>query len=88
VVLPGLVDTPFFEGRGGIPVRRAPRPVSPETVARAIAGAIDDDRPEVWVPGWLRTAAVVRGSSPGLFRRLSVRYGEPVRITRDHRPSP
>lgn len=88
VVLPGLVDTPFFEGRGGTPVRRLPRPVSAEAVARAIAVAIDDDRPEVWVPGWLRVAPMVRGSAPGVFRRLSARFGEPVRITSEHGATP
>jgi short-subunit dehydrogenase len=86
VVLPGLVDTRFFENRGGAPVRRVPHPVTAETVAVAIAEAIEHDRPEVWVPGWLRTASIVRGSAPGLFRRLSARFGEPVRIRREHRP--
>jgi NAD(P)-dependent dehydrogenase (short-subunit alcohol dehydrogenase family) len=87
VVLPGLVDTPFHAGRAG-PARRVPSPVPPERVGRAIAEAVADGRSEVWVPGWLRLAAVVRALTPGLFRRLSARLGEPVRSTWVRRDPP
>jgi short-subunit dehydrogenase len=80
VLLPGVVETRFFEGRGGAPVRRVPRAVSAQRVGDAIVDAIAHDRPEVWVPGWLRVAPAVRAVTPRLFRRLSVRYGEQVRI--------
>lgn len=83
VVVPGLVDTAFADSTGTEVVRRIPRPVSPERVARAIVDAVADDRPEVWVPRWLRTAPMVRTLTPRLFRRLSARFGEPVRITHD-----
>jgi short-subunit dehydrogenase len=82
VVLPGVVDTPFFVERGGRPAGRVPRPVNPERVAGAIVGAIADDRAEVWIPRWLRAAAVVRSLTPGLFGRLARRFGERVRIRR------
>lgn len=88
MVLPGVVDTPFFDGRGGPPARRIPRPVSADRVADRIVSAVRDDRPEVWVPGWLRLAPAVKGVAPGLFRRLSQKYGEPVRIRPDGRPHP
>jgi short-subunit dehydrogenase len=86
VVVPGVVDTPFFDGRGGVPRRRVPRPVRAEAVARAVVDAVVEDRPEVWVPRWLRVAPTVRALAPGAFRRLSARFGEPVRIRRrEHR---
>jgi short-subunit dehydrogenase len=84
VLLPGVVDTQFFADRGGAPMRRLPRPVSAERVADAVVDAITHDRPEVWVPGWLRVAPAVRAVTPGLFRRMSARFGEKVRI-RDER---
>ena len=86
VLMPGVVDTRFFEVRGRRSVRRVPRAVSAEQVAEGIVHAITHDRPEVWVPRWLRVAPMVRGVSPGLFRALSARLGESVRI-RDQRRS-
>jgi len=80
VVLPGVVDTPFFDDRGCPPARRVPRPVTAERVAQAIARAVADDRPEVWVPRWLRVGSTIRAVAPGTFRRLSARFGEPIRI--------
>jgi len=46
----------------------------------AIARAVADDRPEVWVPRWLRVGSTIRAVAPGTFRRLSARFGEPIRI--------
>ena len=80
VVVPAVVDTGFFDDRGGAPVRRVPRQISADRVAEAIVGAIVHDRPEVYMPRWLRLAPTVRGVAPGLFRRLAARFGEPVRI--------
>lgn len=88
VVVPGVVDTAFFDDRGGLPARRAPRPVSADRVAEAIIGAIAHERPEVYVPRWLRVAPMVRGLAPGLFRSLAARFGEPVRIHRSGEPGP
>lgn len=84
-VVPGLVDTGFHRARV---VRRIPRPVPPERVAQAIARAIADDRDEAWVPRWLRLAPIARAVTPSLFRRLSLRYGEPARIRHERPPSP
>jgi short-subunit dehydrogenase len=88
VVVPGVVDTRFFDSRGGPPERRVPRRVSAERVAAAITEAVAHDRPEVYGPAWLRVAPGVRGVAPGLFRRLSSRYGEPVRSHGPEEPGP
>ncbi|GAA2783409.1 SDR family NAD(P)-dependent oxidoreductase [Streptomyces rameus] len=75
LVIPGVVDTPFFDRRG-IPYTRSwPRAVSPERVADAVHAAVLHGRDEVYVPGWLRLPARVRGAAPGLYRRLAARFG-------------
>ncbi|MFF9097951.1 SDR family NAD(P)-dependent oxidoreductase [Streptomyces sp. NPDC014802] len=74
-VVPGVVDTPFFERRGE-PYRRArPKPVPPERVAEAVWRAVRRDLDEVYVPGWLRLPVRVHGMAPGLYRRLAARFG-------------
>ncbi|MFF9801621.1 SDR family NAD(P)-dependent oxidoreductase [Streptomyces rochei] len=74
-VVPGVVDTLFFEHRG-TPYRRSrPRPVPPERVAEAVRTAVERGRDEVYVPGWLRLPCRVRGAAPGLYRRLAARFG-------------
>ncbi|MCS0605440.1 SDR family NAD(P)-dependent oxidoreductase [Streptomyces sp. LP11] len=74
-VIPGVVDTPFFTRRG-LPYDRSwPRPVPPERVADAVWDAVRHGRDEVYVPGWLRLPARVRGAAPGLYRRLAARFG-------------
>jgi short-subunit dehydrogenase len=81
-VLPGAVDTPFFTTRGRPYDRRFPRPVRPDRVAAATVEAIRHDRAVVTVPRWLALASVVRAAAPGAYRRLAVRFGEPVRSGR------
>lgn len=34
---------------------------------------------EEWVPRWLRIVPAMRALAPGAYRRLAVRFGEPVR---------
>ncbi|SCF07887.1 Short-chain dehydrogenase [Micromonospora viridifaciens] len=75
VVVPGVVDTPFFDRRGQAYRRRRPRPLPPERVADALAAAIARDRAEVYVPGWLRLPVAVRGLQPAVYRRLAARFG-------------
>ncbi|MFF9086281.1 SDR family NAD(P)-dependent oxidoreductase [Streptomyces sp. NPDC014991] len=74
-VIPGVVDTPFFDRRGTPYTRSWPRPVPAERVADAVWSAVTHDRDEVYVPGWLRLPARVRGAAPGLYRRLAARFG-------------
>jgi short-subunit dehydrogenase len=71
VVFPGVVDTPFFERRGTPYARRRPVPIPAGRVARAIVQAIERERAEVYVPGWLELPARLRGAAPGVFRRLA-----------------
>ncbi|MFE2585113.1 SDR family NAD(P)-dependent oxidoreductase [Streptomyces sp. NPDC059378] len=74
-VIPGVVDTPFFARRGVPYLRSRPRPVAPERVADAVWSAVRRGRDEVYVPGWLRLPARVRGGAPGLYRCLAARFG-------------
>lgn len=75
LVVPGVVDTPFFERRG-TPYRRGwPGPVPAERVADAVWRAVARGRDEVYVPGWLRVPARVRGAAPGVYRRLAAVFG-------------
>jgi short-subunit dehydrogenase len=74
-VVPGVVDTPFFDRRGVPYLRSRPKPVPPERVAEAVWSAVCRGRDEVFVPGWLRLPARVRGAAPGLYRRLAARFG-------------
>ena len=74
-VSPGVVDTPFFTRRGSAYSRRRPRPIPPERLARAIVRAIQRERDEVVVPGWLRLPIWLHGVWPGLYRALAGRFG-------------
>ena len=74
-VLPGVVDTPFFARRGRPYDRSWPRPLPPERVARAVLHAIEHDRAEVFVPGWLRLPARLHGLAPGLYHALARHLG-------------
>ena len=74
-VSPGVVDTPFFKRRGSAYNRRHPRPIPPERLARAIVRAVQRERDEVVVPGWLRLPIWLHGVWPGLYRALAGRFG-------------
>ncbi|MEW5352562.1 SDR family NAD(P)-dependent oxidoreductase [Streptomyces sp. 16-176A] len=74
-VVPGVVDTPFFDRRG-VPYRRSrPKPVPAGRVADAVWEAVARGRDEVYVPGWTRVPGRVRGAAPALYRRLASRFG-------------
>jgi short-subunit dehydrogenase len=75
VVVPGVVDTGFFETRGSPYTRTRPRPIPADTVADAVVRAVERDHAEEWRPRWLRIAPTVRALAPGAFRRLAVRFG-------------
>ena len=79
VVVPGVVDTGFFATRGRPYERKRPRPVPADAVADAVVRAVASGRAEQWVPRWLRIAPTVRALAPSAYRRLVVRFGEPVR---------
>jgi short-subunit dehydrogenase len=75
IVVPGVVDTPFFRSRGRPYDRRVPVPIPAEQVARAIVMAAERDLETVYVPGWLRFPAWLHGAAPGTFRVLARRFG-------------
>jgi short-subunit dehydrogenase len=73
LVVPGVVDTPFFERRKVPYQRRYPRPIAARVVAAAIADAVEHRRETVVVPGWLAWPARLRGGLPGLYQMLEGR---------------
>jgi short-subunit dehydrogenase len=75
VVVPGVVDTGFFETRGSPYGRTRPRPIPADVVADAVVGAVERGRAEEWRPRWLRIAPTVRAVAPGTYRRLAIRFG-------------
>ncbi len=74
-VVPGVVDTRFFAQRGHRYTRRFPRPIPPERVGRAVVRAIERDRAQVVVPGWLRLPIAVRGAFPEVYARAASKFG-------------
>jgi short-subunit dehydrogenase len=75
VVVPGVVDTPFFDRRGRPYHRRRPRPLPPARVADGSVGAIAADRAQVYLPAWLRVPVAVRAVVPAGYRWLAGRFG-------------
>lgn len=71
VVVPGVIDTPFFERRGQPYGRRRPAPLPAQRVAGAIIAALESDRQLVYVPRWLHFPAWLHGAAPGTFRVLA-----------------
>jgi short-subunit dehydrogenase len=77
VVVPGVIDTPFFDRRGRPYGRSRPAPVPPQRVAAAIVSALEHDSDVVYVPRWLRVPAWLHGTAPAAFRMLAARFGDP-----------
>jgi short-subunit dehydrogenase len=77
VVVPGVIDTPFFDRRGHPYGRKRPGPQPPERVARAIVSCLEHDRGVSYVPRWMRLPAWLHGAAPGTFRALAARFGDP-----------
>ncbi|MGI8576624.1 MAG: SDR family NAD(P)-dependent oxidoreductase [Nocardioidaceae bacterium] len=76
-VAPGVVATEFSSRRGEPYTRRFPRPISADRVARALVDAVEHDRAEVVVPGWLKLAVAVQALAPQRYSTLSSRWGHP-----------
>jgi hypothetical protein len=47
--------------------------VTPERVAAAIVACVERDRPEVFVPGYYRAAALLQALAPTTVARLAAR---------------
>ncbi|MCH6471649.1 SDR family NAD(P)-dependent oxidoreductase [Sinomonas terrae] len=74
-LIPGVVDTPFFERRGLPYQRRFPRPVPAARVATALLRALDREQAQVVVPGWLRVPIALQACTPQVYSRLAGRWG-------------
>ncbi|HEY6422474.1 MAG TPA: SDR family NAD(P)-dependent oxidoreductase [Pseudonocardiaceae bacterium] len=74
-LLPGAVNTPFFDRRGLAYDRRFPRQVDAAEVASALLRAVERGQAEVFIPRWLTVAARVQGAIPEVFHRLAQRFG-------------
>jgi short-subunit dehydrogenase len=77
VIVPAVIDTPFFSRRGSPYGRARPAPVPAERVATAIVSALEHGRAVVYVPRWMRFPAWLHGAAPGTFRALAARFGDP-----------
>jgi len=77
VIVPGVIDTPFFDRRGRPYGRKRPGPQPPERVAQAIVACLERDRGVSYVPRWMRLPAWLHGAAPGTFRALATRFGDP-----------
>ena len=77
VIVPGVIDTPFFDRRGHPYGRKRPGPQPPERVARAIVSGLEHNRGVSYVPRWMRLPAWLHGAAPGTFRALAARFGDP-----------
>jgi short-subunit dehydrogenase len=75
VLVPGVVQTAFFERRGRGYQRTSPRPRPAPQVAAALVRMITSDRAEAYAPRWLRLPVAVRGLVPGVYRGLAGRFG-------------
>jgi short-subunit dehydrogenase len=75
LVSPGVVATGFFDHRGHPYGRRHPQPIPPERVAWAVEQAVVRGRARVIVPAWLGAPVALAAVLPGLYRRLSYRWG-------------
>jgi short-subunit dehydrogenase len=76
LIVPGVIDTPFFDRRGQPYVRKRPTPIPAHRVAGAIVKAVERDQDVVYVPRWLRLPAWLHGAVPPAFRSLATRYGD------------
>ena len=70
LVIPGVVDTPYFDRRKVPYLRSSPRPIAAQVVAAAIVAAVEQRRDTVIVPEWLGWPARLKGAFPALYRRL------------------
>jgi short-subunit dehydrogenase len=74
-LLPGVVQTDFFEQRGQPFDRKFPRPMPPDRVARAAVRLLVSGGRSAVCPRWLAFPIRLRSMAPGLYRRLERRFG-------------
>jgi short-subunit dehydrogenase len=69
LINPGPVDTDFFTARGAPYARSTPKPVPASAVAKLVIGAVEHERAEQYIPGWLRGAVIARHAAAPLYRK-------------------
>ncbi|HEU4674653.1 MAG TPA: SDR family NAD(P)-dependent oxidoreductase [Motilibacteraceae bacterium] len=74
-LVPGVVDTAFFQRRGAAYDRAVPRPLPVEQVARRVVDLLDTGAPRRVEPRWLAVPARIAATAPGLYRLLARRFG-------------
>ena len=70
-VNPGFVETEGFPQRSVFPRRMHAVIAEPEDVARAVLGAVDHNRREVYVPRYYRLATLAQALFPGSVARTA-----------------
>jgi NAD(P)-dependent dehydrogenase (short-subunit alcohol dehydrogenase family) len=68
-VLPGFARTEGFPEPAVLPRLLEWTVIKPERIVRAIVGAIEHDRRELFVPWWFRIPAALQGAAPSTFSR-------------------
>jgi uncharacterized protein len=76
VIVPGVINTPFFERRGRRYGRSKPEPLPAERAAEAIRSALEHDRQVVYVPRWMSFPARLHGAAPRTFALLAHWFGD------------
>jgi short-subunit dehydrogenase len=75
VMVPGVLDTRFFERRGRPYARQNPKPLPARRVAHRLVRMIERGDAEVYRPAWLRVPVALRGVAPTAYRALARRFG-------------
>src|SRR5207245_896713 len=73
IVNPGPVDTEFFSARGHPYLRKTPKPVSAERVARNVIAVVEKNKLDTYIPRWLGPAVLSRVLMPRLYRSGTTR---------------
>ena len=68
LISPGPVSTSFFEARGHAYDRPRPKPDSPAKVARVVLDAVEHEKADVFVSGFMHQALISKTLFPPLFR--------------------
>lgn len=74
-LVPGVVDTAFFQRRGAAYDRAVPRPLPVDQVARRVVDLLETGAPRRVEPRWLAVPARLAAATPALYRALARRFG-------------
>ncbi|MCA1830033.1 MAG: SDR family NAD(P)-dependent oxidoreductase [Actinomycetota bacterium] len=68
LINPGPVETHFFEARGSEYARTFPKKVPAERIARAVIKAVESNKFETYIPGWLAFPPAMKAVVPPMYR--------------------